>query len=464
MNRKLERFKRAIKNKKVAVIGIGISNTPLIRYLSELGVDITAFDRSDKKELEDILEKLRGLDIKFSLGEKYLDNLKGFDIIFKTPGMRYDVPELIRAKEEGANVTSEMEVFFELCPAQIFAVTGSDGKTTTTTLIHSILKAGGHKCWLGGNIGIPLLSSIDEIQPSDKVVLELSSFQLHTMQQSPHIAVITNITPNHLDVHKSFDEYVDAKKNIFRSQTDNDILVLNFDNEIAKKCANDAKSNVRYFSRTSEVKEGAFIRDDRIIFKKDGKETEVLFIDDILLPGVHNQENYLAATAAVMDYVNPDSIAQIASELNGVEHRMEFVREHKGVKYYNDSIGSSPTRTMAGLNTLEQKVILIAGGKDKNLDYTELGLLIVEKVKHLVLIGQTASKIEQATLQAITKTGKGRGIQILKSDALPEAVYKATSKAEVGDIVVLSPASSSFDMFKNFEERGNLFKRIVNEM
>jgi len=464
LNKKLERFKRGIKNKKVAVIGMGISNTPLIRYLTELGVDVTAFDKADKSKLEDVLYKLKGLDIKYSLGESYLSKLTGFDIIFKTPGMRYDVPELVRAREEGAEVTSEMEVFFDLCPAEIIAVTGSDGKTTTTTIIYNILKTSGYNCWLGGNIGMPLLSSIDEIESSDKVVLELSSFQLHTMTASPHIAVITNIAPNHLDMHKSMDEYVDAKKNIFKFQTDKDLLVLNHENDISRKCASEAKGKVLFFSRLKEVDEGAFLRGNKVIFRKDGKETEIMDTHDILLPGVHNHENYLAATAAVMEYATPAPILEVASKFSGVEHRMELVREHKGVRYFNDSIGSSPTRTMAGLKSFDKKVILIAGGKDKNLDYTELGELIVEKVKCLVLIGQTATKIEQAVLQAVGNTGKGREMPVIKCETLHEAVHMAASKAEESDIVILSPASSSFDMFKNFEERGNIFKKVVNEL
>lgn len=463
-NKKVERYKRYLKDKKVAVIGIGISNTPLIRYLADLGVNVTAFDRNEKKKLEPVLKKLKEFDIKYSLGSGYLEKLKGFDIVFKTPGMRYDVPELLRAKQEGSEITSEMEVFFELCPARIFAVSGSDGKTTTTTLIYNMLKEEGYKCWLGGNIGVPLLSSIDEIDSHDMVVLELSSFQLHTMKNSPNTAVITNVEPNHLDVHKSMEEYTEAKKNIFKYQKDDDTLVLNYDNSITRNFAEERKGKVVFFSKTNSIREGMVLKNGKIVYKSNGMETEVVKSNEIILPGAHNRENYLAAAAGVIEYVNIDTIYKVATTFEGVEHRMEFVREHEGVRYYNDAIGTSPTRTMACLNSFSQKVILIAGGKDKKLDYGKLGHLIVKRVKCLILLGQTAVKIENAVLQAANSTGEGRNLPVIKCKNLSEAVHTAYSKALDKDIVVMSPAGSSFDMFKNFEEKGNLFKKLVNEL
>ncbi len=464
MNRKLTEFKENIKGKRVAVLGIGISHIPLIRYLSKLGVDITAFDKSDENKLGDSINEFKGLNIKFSLGDDYLKNLIGFDIIFKTPGMRFDLPEIEDARKNGAQVTSEMEVFFEVCPAQIFAVTGSDGKTTTTTLIYKMLKEQGYNCWLGGNIGTPLLDRIDEINDTDKVVLELSSFQLHTMTLSPQVAVVTNLSPNHLDMHKSMEEYVEAKKNIYLHQSENDKLILNFDNDITRDFIKEAKGKTVYFSRVNSIDSGAKMNGEMLVYSSGKDGIEIVNVSDIVIPGVHNIENYLAAIAAVIDYVEIDTIRRVATTFKGVEHRIELVRELDGIKFYNDSIASSPSRTIAGLNSFKQKVILIAGGYDKKIPYDVMGEVLVNKVKCLVLIGQTAPKIEKALTGEIHRTGKGKDIIIVRCNTMKEAVEKAYEYAKSGDIITMSPASASFDMFKNFEERGKQFKDIVNSM
>lgn len=464
MNRKLTEFKENIKGKKVAVLGIGISHIPLIRYLSKLGVVITAFDKSNENKLGDTINEFNGLNIRFSLGDDYLKNLIGFDIIFKTPGMRFDLPEIEDARKNGAQVTSEMEVFFEVCPAQIFAVTGSDGKTTTTTLIYKMLKEQGYNCWLGGNIGTPLLDRIDEINDTDKVVLELSSFQLHTMTLSPQVAIVTNLSPNHLDMHKSMEEYVEAKKNIYLHQTEKDKLILNFDNDITRDFIKEAKGKTVYFSRINNIDSGAKMNGETLVYSSGEYEKEMLNASDIVIPGVHNIENYLAAIAAVIDYVEIDTIRRVATSFKGVEHRIELVRELDGIKFYNDSIASSPSRTIAGLNSFKQKVILIAGGYDKKIPYDVMGEVLVNKVKCLVLIGQTAPKIEKALTDEIRRTGNGKDIIIVWCNTMKEAVKKAYEYAKSGDIITMSPASASFDMFKNFEERGNQFKNIVNSM
>ncbi|HHV95490.1 MAG TPA: UDP-N-acetylmuramoyl-L-alanine--D-glutamate ligase [Clostridiaceae bacterium] len=469
MNKKLEEFKKFIKNKRIAVLGLGISNTPLIKYLLGLNADITAFDMAEESRLQNTLQQLKKYGkFDYFLGKNYLEYLKGFDIIFKTPKIRFDIPELEAERSRGALVTSEMEVFMELCPAQIIGITGSDGKTTTTTIIYNILKEAGYNCWLGGNIGTPLIDRIEEINEDDKVVLELSSFQLHTMKISPHISVITNISPNHLDVHKSMEEYVEAKKNIFLHQRKDDIVVLNYDNAITSILCKDAKGKVRYFSRVELPDSGVFIRNGTIIFKEDGNEREIIKTEDIILPGVHNIENYLAAIAATIDLACPKVIGKVASTFVGVEHRNEFVREVDGVKFYNDSIGSSPTRTIATLNSFDKKVILIAGGYDKHIPYDIIGETIINKTKALILLGQTAPLIEKAVMDAVIdyekKNNSKPQLPIYKVDTLEEAVKKAYNIASRGDIVVLSPASASFDMFKNFEERGNKYKEIVNSL
>jgi UDP-N-acetylmuramoylalanine--D-glutamate ligase len=464
LNKKLDDFKKNIKSKKVAVLGIGISNTPLIKYLSNLEVDITAFDKSDSEKLKEVLSELNGLGVKYSLGENYLSKLHGFDMIFRTPGMRPDLPELLHAKEEGSIITSEMEIFLELCPAKVFAVTGSDGKTTTTTLIYNILKEEGYKCWLGGNIGMPLLSKIDEIEESDKVVLELSSFQLMTIGKSADVAVITNLSPNHLDVHKSLDEYIDAKKNIFKFQAFTNKLILNYDNDETRKLRSEAKGKVVFFSRVNNLEAGSICIDNKLVYIENNIIKEIINTNEIIIPGEHNIENFLAAIAAVYDYVKLDTIKRVATSFKGVEHRIELVRELNNVKFYNDSIASSPSRTIAGLKSFKQKVILIAGGKDKNIPYDSIGEFLQDKVKLLILIGPTGPKIEKALIDEAQKTGKKNNIPVLYCNTYEEVVNTAYKNAVPGDIILLSPASTSFDLFKNFEERGNTFKRIVNSL
>lgn len=463
VNLKLEQFKQFIKNKKVAVIGIGVSNTPLIKYLVNLGVDVTGFDKQTSEQLGQTYEELKNLPVKFHLGEDYLNELDRFDVIFKTPGIRHDIPELIKATEQGALVTSEMDVFLNLCPAQIIGVTGSDGKTTTTTIIYKVLEQEGYKCWLGGNIGIPLLNRIDEIRPNDKVVLELSSFQLQTVSKSPNISVITNVSPNHLDVHKSMEEYVEAKKNIYKYHGTDDVLVLNYDNEITREMEKEAKGRCIFFSRVNDI-EGIVVKDGRIVINEEGKSIDVLGIEEILIPGIHNVENYLAATAAVYKIASLENVRYVAKTFKGVEHRIELVREINGVKFYNDSIASSPTRTISGLNSFKQKVILIAGGYDKKIPYDMMGAEIIEHVKKLVLIGQTAPKIYDAYIKECMKRGIEPKIPVFRAQSLEEAVKISYNESQAGDIVLLSPASASFDMFKNFEERGNEFKRLVNNL
>lgn len=465
MNIKLIEFKEYIKNKRVAVIGIGVSNRPLIKFLVDIGVNVTAFDKCNEETLGDFAEELKNLNIEMRLGEDYLSKLIGFEVIFRTPGMRYDIPELLAEKDRGANITSEMEVFVDICPAKIFAITGSDGKTTTTTLTYKLLEKQGYKCWLGGNIGTPLLSRIEEIQEEDFVVLELSSFQLHTMKKSPEVAVVTNITPNHLDVHKSMDEYVEAKRNILCYQGENDLVVLNYDNDITRAFAESANAKVRYFSRLNELSEGLCVSEGYIVAKFNGEVKKLVKCDDILIPGKHNIENYLAACAAIYEYITPETVEAVATSFTGVEHRIEFVREFNGVKFYNSSIDSSPNRTKAALNTFDKKVILIAGGKDKNIPYDELGPSMVENVKELILIGSTADKIHAALKQALNERNmKEDSIKVHRCNTYKELVEKSREISTNGDIVILSPASTSFDMFRNFEERGKLFKKLVMEL
>lgn len=455
----LHEYIEDMRGKRIAIIGIGVSNTPLLRLLLREGIAVTACDRSDRAKLGALAEELEAAGAVLRLGDGYLQGLD-HDVIFRTPGLRPDVPELEAARARGSVITSEMEVFFQVCPCPIIAVTGSDGKTTTTTIIAELLRAAGHTVHVGGNIGHPLLAEAGSIRPTDWAVLELSSFQLMTMTRSPHIAVLTNLAPNHLDVHKSMEEYVWAKENIFRHQQPGDITVFNLDNAITRELSAQAPGCALYFSRREEPENGVFLRGDAVISRRDGHERQIMTTEDIRLPGVHNVENYMAAIAAVDGLVPDDVIRTFARAFNGVEHRIELVRTWRGVRFYNDSIASSPSRTIAGLRSFKEKVILIAGGYDKHIPFDVLGPEVVEHVKLLILCGATADKIRAAVEQA---PGYRPGHpEILDVTPFQRAVETARDRAVPGDVVTLSPACAAFDQFKNFMERGKTFKSIVN--
>ena len=462
-NEKLEKFNESVKNKKVAIIGLGVSNIPLLDYFYNLKADVTVFDNREKQMMPDeIMKKINTYSYKYSFGKDNLSKLTGFDIIFRSPSCMPNIPELEKAVSEGAILTSEIEMLMEMCPSTIIGITGSDGKTTTTSLIYEILKQGGYKCYLGGNIGYPLFTKLDEMTPDDIVILELSSFQLMNMKISPKISVITNISPNHLNIHSSYEEYIDAKKNIFKFQDKDGIVVLNYDNEITKKCEKEANGKIVFFSSKEKISDG-FIVDGNII--KESEEAirrHILDVNDIKLKGIHNYENICAAIAATKSLVDYDSIIKTIENFNGVQHRLELVREIDGVKWYNDSIGTSPTRTIAGLKSFKEEIILIAGGYDKNLDYKPIAKPVLNKVKGLILVGQTSGKIFDAVKEEAEIQNKK--IDTYMCETLEDTVKIAKKIARKGQIVLFSPASASFDMFKNFEERGDKFKEIVNNL
>ena len=455
----LHEYIEDMRGKRIAIIGIGVSNTPLLELLLAEGIRVTACDKRSREQMGEQAEHLEQLGCELHLGADYLKDLDA-DVIFRTPGLRPDVPEISACVQNGAVLTSEMEVFFRICPCPIIAVTGSDGKTTTTTIIAELLKKAGKRVWVGGNIGHPLLCEADGMLSTDFAVLELSSFQLMTMTHSPHIAVVTNLAPNHLDVHKSMEEYVWAKENIFRHQQPGDIAVFNLDNAITRELSAHAPGRALYFSRQAEPENGVFLRGDAVISRRDGHERQIMTTEDIRLPGVHNVENYMAAIAAVDGLVPDDVIRTFARTFNGVEHRIELVRTWRGVRFYNDSIASSPSRTIAGLRSFKEKVILIAGGYDKHIPFDVLGPEVVEHVKLLILCGATADKIRAAVEQA---PGYRPGHpEILDVTPFQRAVETARDRAVPGDVVTLSPACAAFDQFKNFMERGKTFKAIVN--
>ena len=450
-----------IKNKRIGVIGVGVSNRPLIKALVRGGCSVTACDKSDREGLGTAADELEDLGVILRLGTGYLNNLD-FDLIFRTPGMHPFTPELTLAKNNGAEITSEMELFFSLCPCRIIAITGSDGKTTTSTLISEILKSEGYTVWLGGNIGRPLLTETPNMMPEDFAVLELSSFQLHSMNCRPDVAVVTNVSPNHLDIHPSYEDYIDAKKNIFKGQHDSDLLVLNEDNEITRGMIQLACGRVRTFSRKNRVEDGFFAENGMVYMSHGGKIEAIILREEIRLPGEHNVENYMAAFCTTADFAGRAAWRKVAKNFAGVPHRLEFVRDLEGTRFYNDSIASSPTRTIAGLRSFDKKAILIAGGYDKHIPFEPLGEEAVERVKALFLTGDTAEKIFNAVVN--TKGYDRNELPIFIIDDFSEAVRAARLYAGEGDIVLLSPACASFDKFKNFAVRGEFFKKIVCEL
>ena len=452
MNTAFEQYFTSLQGKKIAVLGLGVSNRPLVRLLLEFGCDVLGCDRTPREKLDEEVLQLEQQGCKLSVGDNYLDGVEA-DVLFRTPGMHPGNPAIVSLAQKGAQVTSEMEVFFEVCPCTLLAVTGSDGKTTTTTLVSEMLKAAGKTVWLGGNIGTPLLPLVRQMKAEDFAVVELSSFQLMDMTRSPQRAIITNLAPNHLDIHKDMEEYVDSKKNIFRFQDETGLLILNADNDITSAFRGNGET--RFFSRKTQahvcLKNGIICR---------GGEA-VLNTADILLPGVHNIENYMAAIAMVEGLVEDEVIRHVAKNFGGVEHRIELVRIKDGVRFYNDSIASSPSRTIAGLRSFKEKVILIAGGYDKHIPYDVLGPEICAHVKQVYLCGATAPQIRAAVENCADFNGQ---VEMTDCGNFENAVRTAAAAAKDGDIVLMSPASASFDEFKNFMIRGEFFKKIVKEL
>ncbi len=462
MNR-TKRFFESIKNKKIAFIGVGVSNTGVIKMFLEKGINVTVCDRKSQEAMGNTYDELKLLGAEFILGESYLDTLENFDVVFRAPGMYFNNPSIVRAKRNGVIITSEMEVFFDLCPCKIYAVTGSDGKTTTTTLIAGLLEKTGKKVYKGGNIGKALLPLIEEIKEDEAAVVELSSFQLISMRKSPDVAVITNIAPNHLDVHGTMEEYIDCKKNLILHQDAFSRTVLNYDNEITNNLETMVRGNLIKFSRRSVPESGAYLdRNGYLCYNDYGTVTEIIHKDSIRIPGIHNVENYLAAISAVWGEVSIENIKDMAENFGGVEHRIEFVREFNGVKWYNDSIATSPTRVLAGLNSFNEKLIVIAGGYDKKIPFEPMADTVCEKVKTLILMGVTAEKIEKA-VEASEKYDPEK-LKIYHVSSMEEAVLKAREISSAGDIITLSPACASFDMYPNFEARGIHFKNLVKEL
>lgn len=468
-----EEYINSIKGKKVAFVGMGVANTPCAEFLAKNGIETYACDMRDKKYIgEEVCKRLESLGVHFSLGEHYLDVLPQMDIVFRSHGiLPFQNPWIGECIKRGQTVTTEMEVFFKYCPSKIFAVTGSNGKTTTTTLISKMLEAEGYKVFLGGNIGKALMPCLDEITKDDIAVVELSSFQLLTMgnmKNKPDVAVVTNIECTHQDHHISLDEYVDAKRNVLIYQNSSQRTVLNADcdysigNSVYHDMRYDVRGQLFEFSIKHPVENGAYMDENgNIYYAENGNKTLVMNNSDIIIPGMHNVENYCTAISAVWGMVGVDTIKKIAQTFGGVEHRIEFVREFDGVRYYNDSIATSPSRVISGLKAFGTKIIVLMGGSDKGNDMSEMVPYILKYVKLLVLNGATADKIYDTIIA--DPNYKDSGIVIEKVPTMAEALEVAKLKAQPGDIVSLCPACPAFDQFKTFEYRGREFKRLVNE-
>ncbi len=460
---KISRFFDDMQQKKVAFIGTGVSHTELISLFREKGIGVTVLDKRSADQFQETYDMLAAKGVEFRLGEDYLGSLTDFDVVFRTPGMYFNNPALARAREAGVVITSEMEAFFALCPCKIYAVTGSDGKSTSTTLIAEILAASGKTVHKGGNIGRALLPIIEQISEDDAAVVELSSFQLISMRKSPDTALITNITPNHLDVHGTMEEYTECKTHLIAHQDGFTRTVLNLDNEGTRALAPMVRGRLNWFTRHEIPERGAFLREDGMLcYTEKGVVTPVVHKDDIRIPGMHNVENFLGVIAALWGEVEIADFVKVAKEFGGVEHRIEFVREVNGVRWYNDSIATSPTRVLAGLRSFDQKIIVLAGGYDKKIPFEPMAETVCERVKILILMGVTAPKIEAA----VTAAGNydPEVLKILHASSMEEAVAIAQREAENGDIVTLSPACASFDLYPNFEARGQHYKRLVKEL
>lgn len=485
----LKEFKSWVKNLRVAVLGAGISNRPLIRLLLEAGAETVIFDMREVEEFTSFKEEISEYNNQpqWSLGKDYLIALQGFDLIFRTPIVRPDLPELIAERERGAIISSEMEVFFALCPAEIIAITGSDGKTTTSTLTALALEAAGYTTYLGGNIGKPLLSQVDEIKETDKVVVELSSFQLGSMRQSPEVAVITNISPNHLDVHKDYEEYINCKAEIFRHQNFNNRLILNGADSVLQNFAREARGEVIWTGERPFGEGKLFGLEANNLFYQASPQAEkehILYADEITLPGYFNCLNILSALAAGSHLFDIKEVAKHLAKFKGVEHRQEFVRELDGVRYYNSSIDSSPSRsqvTISAFSQFSKPLYLICGGKDKNLIYDDLVKTWQCPVEKVFVCGDNADKIKAAyekfvagqtvsspcSLEGTTVRQVGVGLKLaklLECSSYEEALQQIRREAEPGSLVLFTPAGTSFDRFNNFAERGRIFKDLVRDL
>jgi UDP-N-acetylmuramoylalanine--D-glutamate ligase len=457
--------------KRATIIGLAREGTALARFLAEQGAIVTVSDLKNEEELQENITKLKGLPIRFVLGGHPGEVLDQTDVLFLSPGVPLEAPIVVEAKRRGIPISSETKLFTELCTASIIGITGSSGKTTTVSLVGQMLKTSGFRTWVGGNIGRPLIGHLVEIEPTDKVVMELSSFQLEIMAWSPPIAAILNITPNHLDRHPSMEAYTEAKLNILRFQQPGNAVILGYDLiSNTQYPIPSTQSQILTFSLNEEVEQGAFLQDDDIILRVGDTEQQICSADEIKLLGRHNLENVLAACAiAAVAGASLQAMANVAATFEGVEHRLELVREigeAPAVRYYNDSIATSPERTVAALRSFDQPIVLLAGGRDKHLPWDEMARLTLQKVRRLILFGEAAPIIEEAIRVSSSELRVSRDLRrfVHHCQTLDEAVEVAAKEAKPGDVVLLSPGGTSFDAFRDFVERGQRFRELVKAL
>lgn len=456
-----------LKEKKVAILGLGVEGLATAEYFLKHKIAFAVLDEKDGKTLKEIspewktvVEKLEKKEVPLLLKQPLvIDVLKQFDVIIRSPGISPLKEALIQAQELGIKITSQTQLFFDNCPCPIIGVTGTKGKGTTSSLIYEMLRKSGIDAYLGGNIGLPPFSFLDSLTTDSKVVLEMSSFQLQDLKTSPHISVMLMVTSEHLDYHSSTEEYVNAKRNILRWQTADDMAVLNTDYPATRDSQTMTKGQVAFVSRYAPVGTGCFVENNEVALRYKGNEERVISVNDILLPGAHNHENVCAAVmASYMAGVSLDDIRFVLRTFKGLEHRLELVREVSGVRYYDDSFSTVPETAIAAIEAFTAPEILILGGSSKNSDFSELGLTIrnANNVKAIIGIGVEWKRIKESIKNHESSI---RVIEGLKT--MGDIVRAAAELAEPGDVVLLSPACASFDMFKNYKDRGNQFKQEV---
>ncbi len=456
-----ENWEHNLRGLKATLIGLGTrTNVALARFLVSRGALLTISDRKPADQLRQEIALLGDLPVRLSLGANRVEDTVGADVVFVTPGAPRDLPAVVAAVEKGVPVSSEIELLFALCPAPIVGITGSSGKSTTTTLVGEIMLAAGLTVYVGGNLGTPLIDKIDDLRPSDWIVLELSSFQLEAMRRSPHVAAILNITPNHLDRHPSMEHYAESKRNIIRNQSADDWAILGYANDLTRAYGRSCAARRLYFGVDEVEGDGAFCADGAVWLRLGGERRRVLDLAEIRLRGRHNLENVTAAVAITAAVGVPvEAMRHVTASFAGIEHRLEPVRTIDGVQFVNDSIATAPERAAAALRSFAEPVVLLAGGRDKHLPLDEFAQLVRARVRDLVLFGEAAGLLEEALGRAGAPPPP-----IHHVSNLAEAVPLAAALAAPGDVVLLSPAFTSYDQFRDFEERGREFKRLVNEL
>jgi len=448
----------------ITVLGLARQGLAAARWLAAQGAHVTVSDVKPAEQLTAEIDALRDVNVKFALGGHPLSLLDECDYLCLSGGVPIDLPIVEEARRRGIALTNDAQLFVERCAAPIIGITGSAGKTTTTTLTGEILRAAKYETWVGGNIGNPLIGDLDQIMPTHRVAMELSSFQLDVMTISPQVAAVLNITPNHLDRHKTMDAYIEAKGHILDNQTFDDTAVLGYDNPIARQLSGRTRGYVRFFSREKIIGRGAFLKGDRVLVVQN-HEQEVCRTGDIKLRGDHNVLNVLAACALTATQgVDVDVMAQVIREFKGVAHRLQWVRELNGVKYYDGSISTAPERLMADLQVYDEPIVLLAGGRDKHLPWAEAAKMIVERVRQLIVFGEMAGMVQAAVEAQIDQSDARVLEKIHRVTTLDEAVAIAAQVARAGDVVLLSPGGTSYDAFKDFEERGDKFQELVKAL